>query len=191
MILEKTRNYWDCFPVPGVTMVALGSITLAMVPLLQEEIFIVIGAILLAAGILQLMQALVTQTGETALNGVTGLLYGYAGYLLITNPVDTISALSHLFGVLFFAWGAVKIVSASRTREYPARSYLGINAFVSIVFGLFLITQWPCTASSLIGTFVAIDLITDGIAWIAVVWQKGKRLPSYKLESQPSRVNAA
>lgn len=187
MVLAKAHNYWAWFLALGMTLLAMGSLTLLLVPLLYEQSLGASGAILISAGILQLLHALVTHPRGTACNGLIGLFYGYAGLLLIKNQAVNMSGLFYLLGALFFAWGALKIVLASQTREYPARSYLGLNAFVSIIIGIFLITQWPCAASWVIGTFVGIDLITDGLSWIAVGRQEGKRLPPVKTKLPPLR----
>src|SRR6187401_1811220 len=86
--LHSLRNQWWCFFLLGIALVVLGSICIAepLVPSLASVI--VLGFLMMAAGIAQIVSAFwVGKWSGMLLHLLLGLLYAVVGYMIVDAPV--------------------------------------------------------------------------------------------------------
>src|SRR5215471_20015871 len=95
----KSRTGWGIFL--GILTALLG-IALIIFPLFAATATtIVIGAILIVAGVFELVQALRAHTvGKFFLRLLLGIVYGFVGVLLLANPLWGVAVLTSVLGFM-------------------------------------------------------------------------------------------
>jgi uncharacterized membrane protein HdeD (DUF308 family) len=101
----------------------------------------------------------------TVLLGVVAIAIG--GWIL-NNPVAGTLALTWTIGVLFFAEGIAKLVLAFVARRSPAFFALLVSGAVSVLLGGVVLSRFPESALTVPGIVLAIDLISTGVALVAL-----------------------
>jgi uncharacterized membrane protein HdeD (DUF308 family) len=77
-------------------------------------------------------------------------------------------ALTWTIGVLFFAEGIAKLVLAFVARRSPAFFALLVSGAVSVLLGGVVLSRFPESALTVPGIVLAIDLISTGVALVAL-----------------------
>lgn len=101
----------------------------------------------------------------TGLLGAFGILVGLS---LVARPLEGIIALTWLVAIFFLVSGVVKVLLS-----WPLRStqffwlLLGSGA-LSAILGVMILAGLPASAGIVLGTMLAIDLISSGVALIAL-----------------------
>ena len=126
------------------------------------------GALMLAAGLLQLVQAFGCKGWKGMLAHVLiALLYVAAGALILIDPVLASSLLTLVSAGILMVVGVVRIIMALQVRGAAAGWYWALlSGLVSILLGGMIIAQWPASGLWVIGLFVAIELIFNGWSYI-------------------------
>ena len=83
------------------------------------------------------------------------------GVLIISHPGATAIALTLLIAVLLILSGIFRII-AGLSVSYQNRSWLILHGLTNLLLALVIIADWPVAASSLIGTFIGIDMMFNG-----------------------------
>jgi uncharacterized membrane protein HdeD (DUF308 family) len=172
---SNLRSMAGWFKIIGVAMLIVGLLAVILPHIATLTVQILIGIILLIAGILNAAHALTIRkwravTWEMLLT----LLFLIAGILFITYPMSGAFALTVILGFFFLILGILKIQSALAWRERPGWGWLLISGLVSILLGIIIILGLPGTALWAIGLILGIDLVFSGVALTAV----GSRLTS-------------
>ena len=96
---------------------------------------------------------------------------------MISNVFSGAIALSLILGITIFAQGALQVILAFGIR--PARSWGWVlfSGILGIILGILIWSEWPFNAAWLIGLWVGISLLFNGI-WMITLHS----LPDY---SQP------
>ena len=168
-LTPQSRSHfgWDIFL--GVLTVALG-VLLIVFPLVAAAITsVVIGCVLLLAGVVDIVLALNSHTaGRFFLRLILGVLYGVAGFLLLAFPLWGVAVLTVVLGVMLLVEGVMAAVLAFNVRPAPAWGWLLFDAAISVVLGVLILYHWPATAVWAIGTLVGAAILVRGITRIAL-----------------------
>jgi uncharacterized membrane protein HdeD (DUF308 family) len=70
-------------------------------------------------------------------------------------------------GAFFLAAGVFQIV-APAINSLPDWGWHVLNGIISLLLGVLVLAQWPVTGLWVIGTFVGIELLFYGVAWIVL-----------------------
>ncbi|NPD14301.1 hypothetical protein HOY34_03690 [Xinfangfangia sp. D13-10-4-6] len=92
------------------------------------------------------------------------------GVWLLANPLAGLISLTIMAGALFFATGVLRLVWAFRLGVSAGQSFwvLILSALLSIGLGLYVLFFLPAASAILLGTLLAIELISVGVALIAM-----------------------
>lgn len=167
-------------------------------------LWLFIGAIAVIGGIFALLNPLVATLAAEQLAGwlflVVGILQVIAGFreegwgaklwvlllgvlaivlgvALLGNPLAGILALTTVAAVLFLAGGLTKIVLAFSLED---RSYFWpilLSGAVSVILAIMIFANFPQSAAVLLGVLLGIDLISNGVAVIAMALALRKMKP--------------
>ncbi len=153
----------------GVSLVVLGVVGLLMTAALSIASAIWFGAMVLVAGIVLVADA-VRHGGwrSRLLHGLIGVLYLVVGIVTFSNPLAATASLTLFVGAALFATGILRIVIAFQTRPNPSWSMILVSGLLSLVLGVLIMIQWPGSSLWVLGTFLAIELIFQGIATITL-----------------------
>ncbi len=125
-----------------------------------------IGVLLVVAGVSEIFQAFSTQHWRGfALRVLVGLLYTVCGIMLITDPARASVILTLIFALSLIASGCVRVVQAF---QYWALfgPLLLVSGLIGIVAGLVILAKWPISGLWVLGLVVGIDLVSHGIWWL-------------------------
>ncbi|WP_293795716.1 HdeD family acid-resistance protein [uncultured Bosea sp.] len=153
----------------GIALVILGILGLGAVTMLSLASAIWFGAMILVGGIVVLVDAFRHQGWKSrVLHILIGLLYVAIGLMTFANPLLATASLTLLAGAALVATGVLRLVVAFQNRELPAWGWIAFSGALSLLLGGMILAQWPGSSLWVLGTFLAIELIFQGWATIAL-----------------------
>lgn len=156
------RHNWGWLLVLGVVLIVLGIIALADSVAVTVISMFLFGWILLAAGIIEAVQAFRhRRTGHLALHVLNAVLSIVVGLLLLRHPLAGAVMITLLLAAYFTVAGIFRIVTAL-TLHVPGWGWALAEGIVTLIFGIIVWTRWPVSGLWIIGLFIGIDLIIVG-----------------------------
>lgn len=167
--LIPLRRNWGWLLGLGIALIILGVIGLGMTPLLSIASAIWFGALMFVAGVLLLIEGF-RHGGWKSLvwHALIGLLYIGVGVITFFNPLAATVSLTLVVGAMLGATGILRIIIAFQTRPLPAWIWVLVSGLLSLLLGAMILYQWPGSSAWVLGTFLAIELIFEGWACIAL-----------------------
>jgi uncharacterized membrane protein HdeD (DUF308 family) len=163
------RAKWGWIVALGVVYVVAGFIALASVAMATVASVLVVGVMMIVAGIAELINAFQIKTwGRFLVWALLGVLYIIAGFVTFENPLLAAALLTLFLGASLFASGIVRIFLAfSMKREMPW-IWVALSGVVTLLLGLLILARWPINSVYILGLFLGIDLIMAGAGWIGL-----------------------
>jgi uncharacterized membrane protein HdeD (DUF308 family) len=159
---------WGWILVFGIGLAILGVVAIVRSVAATVVSMLFFGWLLLiAAGIEVAQTILVGQWAAMFQHLVAAVLFGVVGFLIIWRPLATAEILTLLMGAFFLATGLFQIIAPAIT-ALPDWGWHVLNGVIALLLGVLVLAQWPVTGLWVIGTFVGIELLFYGIAWIAL-----------------------
>ncbi len=158
-------SWWGTILV-GVIFIFAGIFVLGDLVTATVISTMLIGVLLLVAGLAEVFQAFSTQHWHGfALRLLVGILYAVCGIMLMTDPARASVILTLIFALSLIASGCVRVVQAI---QYWALfgPLLLISGLIGIVAGLIILAKWPISGLWVLGLVVGIDLLSHGIWWL-------------------------
>lgn len=162
-----TGRWWLC-TLLGLVMLAGGVFVLwnAVIASLVTALFF--AAALVVAGIFQIIHAFSARGwGSLTLSLIIGIVLVAAGLLLATNPLATSLGLTLAIAALFIAGGALRLWLAMRHWQDHGW-LLTISGLLSLALGVVLILGFPWSGLVVPGILLGVDLIFQGSWWLTV-----------------------
>jgi uncharacterized membrane protein HdeD (DUF308 family) len=155
--------------IVGIIMVTLPFIT-------GIGVAIVVGWLLVFAGIFHLIEAFHTKgVGSIIWKVLVGLVYIIGGFDIAMHPGFGLITLTLVLGIILIIQGAIGIYGFFQHRSLPGAGWILINALIALAFGLFIWWDGPRAATWVIGTVVGIQLIFSGITRL-MLWNSVRRV---------------
>lgn len=163
----------------GILLVIAGVLALIFPVLAAVTAALYVGWFALIAGVIAIVVAIRTRS-EPHLGWriAVGVLYLVLGFLLVVNPIAGAASLALLVGALMAASGVVEIMLAVRMKPEAGWGWLLFNGILSIVLAILIAIGWPLGSLILIGYFVGFQIVTCGIARIALAMAARKASPA-------------
>lgn len=170
VVFGMLKKNWGWLLALGIASIVLGTIGLYMTFALTLATVVFFGALILAGGLLQLIQAFSCKGWKGVLGHVLiALLYVAAGVLIIVDPVLASGVLTLVLAGILIAVGVIRIAMGVQQRKAVAGWYWSVlSGIVSILLGGMIVLQWPVSGLWVIGLFVAIELILNGWSYVFV-----------------------
>ncbi len=154
---------WGWMLLLGLVQVIGGLIALTIPMAATLAAALVAGGVLLAAGAFQLVHALSIRPWRGALLPIIGgLLYIFAGVLLVAFPVSGALTLTMFVAVLLIAEGVVRIIVANRMRPVTGNGWLMAAGIASVIVGILMLVGWPLSGMWALGILLGINLLFTG-----------------------------
>src|SRR6478609_4610438 len=116
----RPRSRWGWFVALGIAQLVLGAIAWFDVIAFTIAGVIFIGALLLVAGVFQVVHAFMDREwGGFALHLLTGMLYIIGGALLMNEPLEGSVIITILVAVALIIGGILRIVIGLQHRHMP------------------------------------------------------------------------
>jgi len=164
--LHPLRNKWWCFLLLGIALVVFGSFCIIdpLVPSLASVV--ILGFLLMAAGITQIVGAFwAGKWSGMLLHLLIGVLYSVVGYMIVDAPVVNMVMITKFIAIFLVVSGVFRIISALAVRFHDWGWAL-LNGGVTLLLGLIINRQLPEAALWVIGLFIGIEMILNGWVWV-------------------------
>ena len=162
-------KHWFWFLILGIVLCVLGSIAVGsgIATFYLSVIKVVLfGFLLLVGGTTQIISSVTTgKWSGFLLHLLVGILYIVVGYLIIDSPVEAMLTLTLLLAAFLIVSGIFRVVSALALR-FPGWGWVLLNGIISLWLGIMIHEGWPKTGLFIIGLFVGIELLLNGLSWI-------------------------
>lgn len=174
-VAGEIRKAWGWLLAWGILLVVAGVAGLGYALALSVVTTIFVGGLLVAYGVVEVVQAFRHRRWSGFLLFLLGgLLSIVAGVLIWAQPLAGMEVLTLLAAAYFIVLGAFRSVVAVSSR-HPGWVFGLLNGGVSVLLGLLIWNRWPASSLWIIGMFVAIDMIFQGWNYVmlALVARRG------------------
>lgn len=153
----------------SIGVIILGILAILMPGLASAFFTAVIGWIALISGIVMIAESFQSKPIRGFwLNLIVGILYVIAGIYILFNVGAALLALTFTFGILFIVEGIFTIIMAFTNRAGHRMSWLvALNGIVTLILGIMVLNGFPFSAIWLIGLYVGISLLMNGISLLS------------------------
>lgn len=155
----------------GAAMVVLGVIAIFGPGIVTVSSVILLGSVLIAAGIVEFIQsfrvAREEHKGRVLFNVMSAIVYLLAGATMLWRPVAGALSLTLLISAYLIVSGVINIAHGSRHRKEKEWGWFIFGGLLDVILGALIAAGWPSTGLWVIGLFIGVELLTYGSAWIA------------------------
>lgn len=174
---QHLRRIWGCLVALGVSLIVVGLAAIAWPVAATFTTVTVFGILLLVGAAVELGSMIwVRRWGTFFHHLLSGLLYLFLGLVLLDRPALGAAGYTLLLAIFFVASGVARVVFALNNRS-PGRGWTILSGAVSIVLGVLIWRELPEAALWVIGTFVGIELVFNGMTWL-MLGLAVRRLPA-------------
>ena len=167
--LGSLRQHWGWMLALGILMLVLGVIGLFASVALTIVSVLLFGALLVAGGIAQAIEAFrATGWKSVALHIGIALLYIVGGGIALYDPVAASLSLTIVIGAMLLATGILRAIIAIQMRPIRGWGWVLFGGIMSVLLGVLIFAEWPVSGLFAIGLFVAIELIVEG--WSCILF---------------------
>jgi len=159
---------WGWFVALGVAMIMAGGIAFGNVMAATVASVYTVGIVMLLGGMLHLGQAFRVKKWESVFYWIlSGACYTVAGVFAFLNPLLASAVLTFLMAMALIVAGAFRMWTAFKLRPLNGWGWIALGGLVTLVAGLVIAAGWPVNSLWILGLFLAIDLVMQGLALIA------------------------
>ncbi len=164
--LKELPLDWKWLLALGIVMLILGTLGISMSVVLTIASILFFGAMMGAAGILQLIQGIQSKEKQWVGRGqhfLIAILYLLTAGLVFWDPVAASQGMTLLLAALFTAIGITRLFYAIRCQRKQWKWVLPVFlGLVNLALAAMIILAWPSSGLWVIGLFIAIELIMNG-----------------------------
>ena len=163
---QRLRQSWCWFLALGIALVLVGFAAIGWPVVATITTVTVTGILLLAGAAVELVSMVwVRRWGSFFHHLLSGLLYLFLGFVLLDRPALGAAGYTLVLAVFFVASGVARVAFALAHR-LPGRGWTVLSGAVSILLGVLIWRELPEAALWVIGTFVGIELVFNGVTWV-------------------------
>lgn len=170
---------WKWFTIVGVLVALAGFGALSLPVAAGVTITTIVGGLFLFSGLVQTYHTFSIQAWKDKLWYVlSAVLYIVGGLFILFKPFAGLITMTMLMVVVMMFNGATRMIFGLRSRALPGSGWIIISGLVSLLIGgyFFTLLDDPAFSLSLLGTFVGISLLFEGISFIFLGLQMKKAL---------------
>jgi uncharacterized membrane protein HdeD (DUF308 family) len=153
----------------GIVLLVLGVLALLAPLVAGTAVVLLVGVLVLAAGIVQLGFAF--RAGSLArglLAALLGVLTVGCGALMIAHPLLGLSFLTLLLAAYFVVSGVFEVIYAAKLRPLAGWGWMLAGGIVSVLLGVLIQMQWPMSGRWAVGVLVGVHLLFAGMALMSL-----------------------
>jgi uncharacterized membrane protein HdeD (DUF308 family) len=168
---DALGTYWRLFMFHGGMMAILGIAAIAFPVPASIAVDFFIGWLFLVSGVVGLAMMFAAKGIPAFIwSLITAALNTIVGILLLWKPIEGTVTLTLLLAGYFIAEGVFQIMTSIAYREVIGRSWgwMILSGVADLALAAIIILNWPNTANWALGLIVGINLLTSGMAILAV-----------------------
>jgi uncharacterized membrane protein HdeD (DUF308 family) len=164
----QARKNWGWFLALGTIQIIVGMVAVSFSFSATIASVVTLGVLLLIAGGAQVVAAIFAgDWGGFFLFLLLGILYTVNGFLALENPLFAAEGLTLMLAAGNMAGGTFRII-VSLFERFPSWGWVFFNGIITVSLGTAIWKQWPQSGLWVLGLFVGIDLIVNGVTWSAL-----------------------
>jgi uncharacterized membrane protein HdeD (DUF308 family) len=153
----------------GVLLIIFGVLAIATPAVAGTAVVMTIGAVLLIAGIVQIVSGLRSDGWSSKLPPlILGVITSLCGFGLLSEPWIGMKFIALLLAIFFVVEGIWKIIASFSYRPASGWLLLLVSGVIALVLGLLIWKQWPVSGLWAVGVLVGVDLLMTGISMVAL-----------------------
>lgn len=162
------RN-WSWLLGLGILFVIFGFLGLSSVVGVTLLSIVFIGFMFLVGGILQFIDVSRSKQWEAAAwHALIALMYFLGGCFIIWDPVLASTLITALIGWTLVIIGIIRLVMAVSLRGTKGWGFSLIASLAAIILGGIILMQWPVSSLWVIGMFISIELLLNGLSYVII-----------------------
>ena len=151
----------------GWLSIIFGALAIAMPWIAGQSILLMVGALVIAAGIMRMIWAFQAGSlGKGVLVFLIGVLTLLAGFAIVASPLMSSAILTIMLSIYFFVDGLSEFFAAFSIQE--GKGWLLFDAVVTVLLGIMLFTGFPLAGTVAIGVFLGIKLVFVGVTMLSL-----------------------
>ncbi|MGV9254861.1 HdeD family acid-resistance protein [Streptomyces sp. NPDC003697] len=163
----QMRRSFGWLAVLGVVLVLAGVVGLVYAAAVTLTSMLLFGWLLLVGGLVGLLHAVQARGSNFLWLGViVAALNLAAGVVVISRPHAAAEALTMFAALLFLTAGLFRLVGSLVVRGPQFGWTLLLGAF-DLLLGILVLMSWPSSSQYVIGCFISLALLFDGLGLIA------------------------
>jgi uncharacterized membrane protein HdeD (DUF308 family) len=167
--LAPLRAKWGWIVALGVVYLIAGFIALGSVVVATVASVLVVGVMMIVAGVAEVFSAFqIKSWGKFLLWVLLGALYIVAGFVTFENPLLAAALLTLILGASLVASGIMRIILAFSMKQETPWIWVVLSGVITLLLGLLILAHWPVSSLYILGVFLGIDLIMAGASWIGI-----------------------
>lgn len=162
-------KYWFLWMIAGVISLLGGLFALANPLAATLTAVILAGWMFIIVGILTIVSAFGDRGwGARIMAILLGVVLLVLGINLIGHPLGGMVSLTYVVAVLLLVVGVFRLVLGFGTQISQLRWVMILSGAISIVLGIMILANFPQSAAIVLGIFLAIELISNGVSLIVL-----------------------
>ena len=151
----------------GAGLIVLGLICVYRVFLIPSDNVLLIGVLMLVAGVAEGLQAVFgRQWNDFVSELAPALLYVVVGVMILASPLSGTFVLTLIMAAAFITGVVYRIASSWREERMTGWHMLIVASVVSLLVWLVLLWTWPASARWVLGSVAAAGLFLTGYNWV-------------------------
>ena len=172
-----TGRDWSWLLGLGILFVIFGFLGLSSVVGVTLISIVFVGFMFLIAGILQFIDVSKSRQWKPALwHALIALLYFTGGCFIISDPVLASTVITALIGWTLVIIGIVRLAMAISLHGTKGWIFTLIASLAAIILGGIILMQWPLSSLWVIGLFISIELLLNGLSYIVLAMSMRSKL---------------
>jgi uncharacterized membrane protein HdeD (DUF308 family) len=148
----------------GVLVLIIGILAVVYPASVGKISTIAIGIFLIMGGVFRLSFAfLSTSIGSMLLKYLYAFLMTGAGVWMVMNPDMGLEALTMVMAIYFIIDGITAALISFSLMPIGGGWYLLISGIIGVVLGIMIFSHWPESSTYVLGIYVGVKLISDGL----------------------------
>lgn len=153
----------------GILTIVLGLVAMSTPLISGLAVTLLIGYVLLAAGIAMLIFAFQAPSlGKAILKLLFAALTVVAGLAIVSQPGLALAQLTWLVGIVFVVDGVMGFIVAWNVKPANGWGWMTANALITLALGVMILKGWPAASLVVVGVLVGVRLMFAGLAMLTV-----------------------
>lgn len=175
--VEEFRHQWGWLLALGISMIILGVIALAVIPIATVASAIVFGWLLVLSGIFEAVHGFQMRGSHSMfLHLIGGVLGVLIGFLVVTHPIAGALVWTLLFASFLTVIGLFRSITAVALK-FPHWGWALFDGIITLVLGFSLWAGWPWSGIWFLGFAVGIALLLRGWSYVMLAFAL-RQIPS-------------
>ena len=167
VITARSGNRWSM--AWGILMVICGILAIALPLASSIGVVLVVGWLILLAGIWHLIFAFHAHSfGGVLWQLLLAVVYGFAGIYMLMHPLLGLVTLTFVIAIFLFVEAGLETALYLTIRRRTNAGWVLFDAIITLVLAIMIWSQWPSSSAWVLGMLVGISLIFSGISRLSL-----------------------